>query len=382
MFNLEHAISGWRRRAQREGLPPGVIEELETHLRDEIEQQMNAGADAQVAFATAAQLLGDTAELRQEFTKTNPLVGVDGSRGQRWARNISLFGAFAIVAINTWTLLEFELSAFERVVGAYAVAVTALFVVCAPFLQTWLPRAAFAGLAWVIKVSATIAALIPVFLLLSLMKVIPFESGPFVTLLIWLFLAGVFFSVLAIDFGSNPNLGGLGGGSGGQMNQDLPPQPPGPVASAKGALPIRLSNRLAADSRELLELAKEEAARFGHDFVGTEHVLIGFLRVGKGAVTALLSSSKVCIESVREETERLVGTQKPGPASAAIPLTPRARKAFQIAGTEASRLQQPLVTPDHVLLGLILEGSGVGAIILKKIGIRADQVRERIATLG
>ena len=92
MFNLEHAISGWRRRAQREGLPPDVIEELESHLRDEIEQQMNAGADAQAAFAAAAQLLGDIAELRQEFTMTDPL-GVDGFRGQRWAKNISLLGA-------------------------------------------------------------------------------------------------------------------------------------------------------------------------------------------------------------------------------------------------------------------------------------------------
>ena len=95
MFNLEHAISGWRRRAQREGLPPDVIEELESHLRAEIEQQMNAGADAQAAFAIAAQLLGDTAELRQEFTTTNPLVGLDTIRRM----GATYFKAFAMVVV-------------------------------------------------------------------------------------------------------------------------------------------------------------------------------------------------------------------------------------------------------------------------------------------
>jgi ATP-dependent Clp protease ATP-binding subunit ClpC len=89
----------------------------------------------------------------------------------------------------------------------------------------------------------------------------------------------------------------------------------------------------------------------------------------KESIANFLTGSKVYSESVRQDSEHLIRPQKSELSGAEIPLTPRVRKAFQIAGKEAARFHQPLVSAEHVLLGLVLEGSGLGAMILKKTGI-------------
>jgi hypothetical protein len=209
-------------------------------------------------------------------------------------------------------------------------------------------------------------------LVLTMLQVIDLENRPLITLLIWLFFAGVNFSEFVMWLSGSREDGG-GSGLGGPSIFRTPQGP---------TVPIPPASKMALDSRELLKVAREEAERLGHDFVGTEHVLLGLLKVGQGAVNALLTRSKVCFENVQQEVECLVAPNKAGPGRRDAPLTPRARKALQIAGKEAVRFQQGLVTPDHVLLGLLLEGSGVGARILKKMGIRAEQIREAIVAGG
>jgi hypothetical protein len=382
MFNLDHAIADWRRRALREGLAPDVIDELESHLRDEVARQMSDGADDETAFVQAVQLLGDTAQLKEEFANAGEPKVINPPQRSPRAKKFSFLGALAIVVINTWTLVDFGLSALETMIGAYAVAATGLFVACAPYLREWLSMPAYARTMQVMKVAANLAALAPIILILSAMHVIQLDNRPLATLLLWLFLAGVTFSLLAIALCNDPNSGSSGGSdSGGTLHPNPPPRTTGPFAKFREAtLALPPSDKLAVDSRELLTAAREEAARLGHDFIGTEHVLLGLLKVAKGALATLLTGRNIAFESVRQDVERLVGPQKAELPSAQIPFTPRARKALQIAGKEALRLHQPLVTADHVLLGLILEGSGLGARILKKMGIRSEPIRKLLAS--
>jgi ATP-dependent Clp protease ATP-binding subunit ClpC len=128
-----------------------------------------------------------------------------------------------------------------------------------------------------------------------------------------------------------------------------------------------------------LEIAREEASRLGHDFIGTEHVLLAVLRLAEGGVVNVLQNSKVDRESVRMEIERLVATQPGHTPTATLPLTPRARKALQFAASEAETLKNPLINADHILLGLLREGGGVAAQALKNLGIRLERIRAGIS---
>jgi ATP-dependent Clp protease ATP-binding subunit ClpC len=113
----------------------------------------------------------------------------------------------------------------------------------------------------------------------------------------------------------------------------------------------------------------------GHDFVGTEHVLLGLLQTAGGALAQTL---QVNTETVRAEVHRLISALPPHSASTEPPLTPRARKALQLAGREAVLPKRSRIGIEHILLGLLHEGGGVAAIALRNLGIRLDQVRTDI----
>jgi ATP-dependent Clp protease ATP-binding subunit ClpC len=124
-----------------------------------------------------------------------------------------------------------------------------------------------------------------------------------------------------------------------------------------------------------LELAREEALKLGHDFVGTEHVLLGLLPTAGEALAHTLQTNG---EAVRAEIRRLISAFPGRPAICEPPLTPRARKALQLAGREARALKPSPIGTGHILLGLLLEGSGVAAIALGNLGVRLEQLRAEI----
>lgn len=140
-----------------------------------------------------------------------------------------------------------------------------------------------------------------------------------------------------------------------------------------------MSFRFDTPSEELLQIADKEARRLGHDFIGTEHVLLGVLAVMRGGLANTLRSRKVDRESVRTEVERWVCPEPCKPEVGPLALTPRARRALKIAGREARKVKESHVTADHVLFGLMLEGSGVAAKILQKLGIHIEQLRREIS---
>jgi len=134
-------------------------------------------------------------------------------------------------------------------------------------------------------------------------------------------------------------------------------------------------------ARKVILLAKEEAKKFNHDYIGTEHILLGLVKEGEGVAAAVLNSLGLEAENIREEVEKLV---QPGPAPVLvndIPFTPRAKKVIELAMDEARNLGHNYIGTEHLLLGLIREGDGIAAQVLLNVGLDLKSVREEVLNL-
>jgi hypothetical protein len=234
MFNLEQAIKGWRRRMLDAGVKdPNILDELESHLREDVERRMQAWLGEEDAFEIAARSIGRPAALQIEFAKSG---ATNGTRLQR--------------------------------------------LKCAL-------------------------------------------------------------------------LGFIG-------------------------IPLPFPRALTAAARETLELGGKEALGFHHDFIGTEHVLLGLLELKTGVARGVLRKLGVNPQIVRSEIEKIVGVGPSQRATRALPYTPRVKKALKIAGSEARSLNTNHVDAEHVFLGLLLEGSGVAALVLKTLGVDIQRARAAV----
>jgi ATP-dependent Clp protease ATP-binding subunit ClpA len=131
-------------------------------------------------------------------------------------------------------------------------------------------------------------------------------------------------------------------------------------------------------AQQVLALARVEADRLHHSFVGTEHLLLGLIRLGQGTAVTVLGKMGIDLESVRAEVEKQVGAGPDVKSSGAIPYTPRVKKVLALAAKEAKALHHTYVGTEHILLGLLGEGDGVAARVLKNLGINTDQTRQEI----
>jgi hypothetical protein len=232
MFNLDHAITDWRRQMLAAGIKSAeVLDELESHLREDIEQQMRSGVVAKTAFENARQRIGQAGALGEEFGKIDFLMR---------RRNIK--------------------SALLKFLG--------------------IPIAA-------------------------------------------------------------------------------------PLVFTPGA-------------RDSLDSGRQAALGFHHDFIGTEHVLLGLLATENSIVPKVLRNMDVSSEVVRNEIENIVGHGPQREVIHELPYTPRVKKALEFASQEARALGcSCVINPEHIFLGLILEGGGVAALVLKKLGVDAAKAREQ-----
>jgi ATP-dependent Clp protease ATP-binding subunit ClpC len=140
-------------------------------------------------------------------------------------------------------------------------------------------------------------------------------------------------------------------------------------------------NRFTERARKVIILANEEARRFNHDYIGTEHILLGLIREGEGVAAAVLQKMGVSLENIRLEIEKLV---QPGPTTQIIgdiPFTPRAKKALELAAEEARALGHNYIGTEHLLLGLIREGEGVASQVLLNLGLDLNSVRNEVMEL-
>src|SRR6202521_3639725 len=128
-------------------------------------------------------------------------------------------------------------------------------------------------------------------------------------------------------------------------------------------------------ARRVLTLAQEEALRFNHNYIGTEHLLLGLVREGEGVAAKVLANLGVELNKVRSAVEFIIGRGdriEPGE----IGLTPRAKKVIELAVDEARRLNHHYIGTEHILLGLVREGEGIAASVLSSFGINLEQVRK------
>jgi len=140
-------------------------------------------------------------------------------------------------------------------------------------------------------------------------------------------------------------------------------------------------NRFTERARKVIILAKEEARRFNHDYIGTEHILLGLIREGEGVAATVLQKLGVSLENIRLEIEKLV---QPGPTTQIIgdiPFTPRAKKALELAAEEARSLGHNYIGTEHLLLGLIREGEGMASQVLLNLGLDLNTVRNEVMEL-
>jgi Clp amino terminal domain, pathogenicity island component len=233
MFNLEQTISEWRRQMLAAGVKnPDVVDELESHLREDVVRQMQSGENAEQAFEAAVQRVGQASLLKREFAKLG---------GKKWVLLRQLKDIF---------------------VGSF---------VSIPSLSTF-----------------------------------------------------------------------------------------------------------TSSARRTLELARTEAPRLHHSFVGTEHVLLGLLALENGVVPNVLKRMGVDREGLRKQVENWVSIFPPKKMPARLPYTPRVKKSLRLAVREAKAAHHACVGAEHIFLGLLLEGDGVAGRVLKNLGLSSETTRQEI----
>ncbi|MEK7708065.1 MAG: ATP-dependent Clp protease ATP-binding subunit [Verrucomicrobiota bacterium] len=137
-------------------------------------------------------------------------------------------------------------------------------------------------------------------------------------------------------------------------------------------------NNFTPRAQQVLALARKEADRFNHNFVGTEHLLLGLIKLGQGVAVNVLQKMNLDLETVRMQVEKEVGTGPDQKMIGNIPYTPRVKKVLALAQKEAKALNHTYVGTEHILLGLLREGDGVAARVLKNLDVDIEQTRQEI----
>ena len=361
MFNLDQAIDEWRRQMASDAIKDSkVLDELESHLREDVEQQIHLGLSAQAAFEVAVQRIGQASELKAEFAK------VGGTRPTPRARLVSIGGfvsAVFLVVVGTWTIMEFETSPAKRIFGLSVIWLIALYSGSLPFMYQWLPSTQNAGAKGTFKALSIVVYLWVFLAFLSAVQIVHLEVGITLSTIMWALCAAYAATVFA--------------GMAGIQDED-----------AELAATLATFTPVAKQS---LEFAHEEASRLCHDFIGTEHALLGLLKLEESAVRNVLGKMGINCEIVMVEIEKQVGLGFVHPATAALPMcrcgamrkkspcTPRLKKALRLAAREAKAMNHSGVSSEHILLGLLLEGDGVAARVLRHLDINPETARKEIS---
>jgi ATP-dependent Clp protease ATP-binding subunit ClpC len=139
-----------------------------------------------------------------------------------------------------------------------------------------------------------------------------------------------------------------------------------------------MMNNFTPRAQQVLALSRKEADRFNHNYVGTEHLLLGLIKLGQGVAVNVLQKMGLDLETVRQEVEKQVGSGQENKMAGNIPYTPRVKKVLALAGKEAKALQHSYVGTEHILLGLLREGEGVAAQVLRNLEVDLDRTRNEV----
>ena len=143
---------------------------------------------------------------------------------------------------------------------------------------------------------------------------------------------------------------------------------------------VEVFERFTDRARRVVVLAQDEARMLNHDYIGTEHLLLGLIGEGEGVAARALESLGISLDALRQQVEQVIGRGQQAP-SGHIPFTPRAKKVMELALREANDLGHSYIGTEHILLGLIREGDGVAAGVLTGLGADRPQVRQQVTQL-
>ncbi len=351
MFNLKEAIANWRRQMIAGGIKtPAVLDELESHLREDFGQRVSAGVAEPQAFEEAVQRMGKADQLKPEFGKVEQLrPQVSPRLVTNGCILLSVFG----MTTGLWLLLESDASITQRTLGIFWLVLVCGYGVMVPYLN----RRVLLGIrGWsqrkvIVPILSYVSAVWIVLLLLDCTQVVHLSLGTRLlpNLLLWPLFAAMWATVIVMSYATDPEALGF----------------------------------WSADVQHCFERALQEAQGFHHDFIGTEHVLLGILEGEDVTVSNVLEKMGIHRESIRAEIEKWVATQPQLQPRRPVPVyTPRAIKAIQLAFSEAKALRQDRVEAPHVFLGLLREGSGVAALVLKKLGVNLENARAEVLRMS
>jgi hypothetical protein len=154
----------------------------------------------------------------------------------------------------------------------------------------------------------------------------------------------------------------------------------GGQALLNGARRRTMFERFTDRARRVVVLAQEEARMLNHNYIGTEHILLGLIHEGEGVAAKALESLGISLDAVRQQVEEIIGQGQQAP-SGHIPFTPRAKKVLELTRREAEQLGHNYIGTEHILLGLIREGDGVATQVLVQLGADLNGVRQRVIAL-
>ncbi len=134
-------------------------------------------------------------------------------------------------------------------------------------------------------------------------------------------------------------------------------------------------------ARRVVVLAQDEARMLNHNYIGTEHILLGLIHEGEGVAAKALESLGIGLDAVRQQVEETIGRGQAPPGEGHIPFTPRSKKVLELSLREALDLGHTYIGTEHILLGLIREGEGVAAQVLVGLGVDLNRARQQVIQL-
>ncbi|MHC5064267.1 MAG: Clp protease N-terminal domain-containing protein, partial [Planctomycetota bacterium] len=137
-------------------------------------------------------------------------------------------------------------------------------------------------------------------------------------------------------------------------------------------------DRFTDRAKKVMSFARQEAQKFNHEYIGTEHILLGLVQEGSGVAANVLKNMTIDLEKVRHEVEKIVKTGPSMVTMGQLPFTPRAKKVLELSMEEASQLSHNYIGTEHLLLGLIKENEGIAAQVLMNLGVKLEEVREEV----
>ncbi len=140
-------------------------------------------------------------------------------------------------------------------------------------------------------------------------------------------------------------------------------------------------DRFTDRARKVMGLARQEAQRFNHDYIGTEHILLGLVQEGSGVAASVLKNLDIDLKKIRQEVEKLVSNGTSMVTMGQLPFTPRAKKVLELSLEEASNLGHTYIGTEHLLLGLIRENEGIAAQVLRNLKVKLEDVRDEVLEL-